>query len=381
MLDKQEYNLKHETLPLSNQESQNNKAYMQKGRQGQPGRSRLPQKNGSKEASTWPEAMLMQNFAFMIEKLDGKKKASKQARRNVVDGGGKRFMELAEVFAKRLERAKRGKFTFLLVGRAGADRAQPVNALLGEDVVPRDEQVHDTLQVTIYEQKMANSKFSIIDTPGLCDIPADYMKDYIYITRLEDGAPRFDGMWFVTPLLEAGITDGERRAIDLITRAYGSDAWRYSLIVLTYSGVSKQEMTYQKIYQEKMECVRHEIARLVGEEIAADIPAVASAAKITSDDKGWLSELYLTVSMRMSDQGYLSFLLSTARRLKFSPLKKYRKAVQSIRISTSCTQQPSPSLEDQESCIYIDEEKGCKIERRMRDYLTNAMKRNSIPSL
>ncbi len=381
MLDKQEHNLRQEALPLNGQDCQTNKTFTRKRRrqQDQQGRSSTLQKKEPKEAGTWSESVLMQSFTFIIEKLDGKKKVSKRARRNVVEEEEKYCMGLAEVFAKRLERARQGKFTFLLVGRADAGRANPMNVLLGEDIVPGDVH-HETLQVITYEHKIAENKFSIIDTPGLCDAPTDHVKDYVYVTRLEDGAPRFDGLWFVTPLLEADITDGEKRAIKLITRAYGSDAWRYSLIVFTHDEILEQGMAYQKIYQEKMECIRQEIARLTGEEIAAEIPAVAVAStpQKASDSKEWLSQLYVTVSTRMSDQGYLSFLLTTARRLKFLPLQSSRKSTQSIRINACPVNQPSASSRDQEEYICIDEEKGREIEQRMRNYLMNVAKRNSI---
>jgi hypothetical protein len=335
------------------------------------------QYNARQETSSWFEAA--QNFVFMIEKLGGKKNGRKQqVRRNVVEDEGKSFM--AEVFAERLERARQEKFTFLLVGRAGANRAKPINTIVNEDVVPEDEQIHTTFQVTTYEHTEAESKFSIIDTPGLCNIPTGYGKDYIHQMRLEDGAPRFDGLWFVSPLLEAGITDGERRAIEIITQAYGSSAWRYSLIVLTYDGVLEQEKLYQKLYQEKMECIRQEIAPLVGEEVAAAIPAipVSCATKTTPDRKEWLSELYIAVSLRMSDQGYLSFLLATAKRLQFSLPKSSRKAVQRMGIRIDTAQKFSSSIRNQEHVICINEEKSRVIKRRMHDYLTNVAKRNRI---
>lgn len=378
------------------------------------------QENILLEAGIYFEAAFAQNFAFIIEKLGVKKNSRKQIGRNVVEDEGKRFMELAEVFAKRLERARWEKFTFLLVGRAGANRAKPVNVLLSQDtaiqdteggslellclhpaapslvytrhskdssgstpskeVVPEDEQLHDTFQVTTYEHNEGESKFSIVDTPGLCNIPAEQRKDYTYQTRLEDGAPRFDGLWFVTPLLEAGITDGERYAMKLITQAYGSDAWRYAVILLTYDGVLEQEAAYQKIYQEKKESLRQEIARLVDEEVAAAIPVVPVAcdAKTTPDGKEWLSELYVAVSTRMSDQGYLSFLLTTAKRLRFSLPKSPRKAARSIRISASASQNSFSPAKNHENSICIDEEKSRAIKRRMRDYLTNVAKRNRI---
>jgi hypothetical protein len=348
MLDKQDYNAKQENLLL--------------------------------EMGGWFEAALTQNFAFMTEKLGCKKNGRKQARRNVVEDERTYFMQMVEVFAKRLERARRKKFTFLLVGRAGAKRAKPINVLIGEEVMPEDEQLHDTFQVTTYEHNEGESKFSIIDTPGLCNISTERGKDYTYQTRLEDGAPRFDGLLFVSPLLEAGITDGERRAIELITQAYGSDAWRYSLIILTYDGALEQKNIYQKLCQEKMGCIRQEIARLVGEGVAAAVPAVpvACAAKITPDGKAWLSELYVAISTRISDQGYLSFLLRTVKRLRFSVPKSHKKAVRSNRISTHPSQRSSTSMKNQENFICIDEEKSRAIRQRMRDYLTTIAKRNKI---
>ncbi len=385
MLDKQAYSLRREIFPLGSQEHPMNEVYKQKRRQRVQrggGAISLIQEKGNeyKETGTWPESILTQNFEHIIEKRDDNREATKRTRRNMVDEGRQRFMALAEIFAKKLERAKRGKFTFLLVGRTDAGRIDPVNALLGEEVITGDEQVPDTLQVTAYEREIAGIKFSIVDTPGFCDVLAEKAKDYIYLTRLQDGAPRFDSLWFVTPLLDAGITDGEKRAIEMITRAYGSDAWRYALIVFTYAGTLEPGMSYQELYEQKMKRVRQEIARFVGEEIAIDIPAVAVASKAKGEfnNEGWLSELYLTVATRMSDQGYLSFLLATARRLKFSMWENSKNVIPYAMKGANSVNNLSMPSESEKEYISINEEKEQKMEQRMRDYLINVAKRNSI---
>ncbi len=379
MLYKQEYNVRQGTLPLGRQERPMNEIYRQKRRpqEQQNGRGRLAMlESEQKEIDPWAECVLAQNFEYIMEKLDCNTR--KRPRRNVVDDGRKRFMALADLFARRLERAKRGKFTFLLVGRTEAGRMGPVNALLGEDVVTGDEPVPDMVRVTTYEREVAGIKFSIVDTPGFCDILVEDVKDYVCLARLQDGAPRFDGMWFVTSLLEDSISNGERRAIEMITQAYGRDAWRYAFIVFTHAGTLNPGITYQERYQQKTESVRREIARFVGEEIAKDIPAVIAdnMAKPTSGNEGWLSELYLTVATRMSDQGYLSFLLATARRLKFSMVESGRKAVQYT--AKNAISANNASFEDQQEQIYINEEKERKMEQRLQDYLINIANRNKI---
>jgi predicted GTPase len=322
----------------------------------------------------------MQDFEYIIEKLDGNKEARKRPGRNVVDDERKRFMALAEIFAKRLERAKRGKFTFLLFGRTDAGRMGPVNALLGEEVVTGDEQFPDMVRVTAYEREAAGIRFSIVDTPGFCDAPVEEAKDFVCLARLLDGAPRFDGLWFVTSLLEASISPSEKRAIEIITCAYGEDAWRYAFIVFTCSETLELGSTYQEIYRQKTESMRREIARFAGEEIAKDIPAVIAAnmPKTVPDTGGWLSELYLTVVTRMSDQGYLSFLLATARRLRFSIWKSSKVVVQYATKSAKATNTVSEPFEEQRAYIFINEEKEQRMEQRMQEYLMNIAHMNKI---
>ena len=368
MLYKQEYNVRQEALPLGRQERPMNEIYRQKRRaQEQCGRLLMPERE-HKELYAWPEWMLIQNFEYIMEKLDCI--ARKRSRRTVVDDGRQRLMALLDLIDKRLERARRGKFTFLLVGRTGAGRMGPVNALLGEDVVTGDEVAPDMVRVTTYEREVAGIKFSIVDTPGFCDMLVEGVRDYVCLTRLQDGAPRFDGLWFVTSLLEAGISNGERRAIEMITQAYGRDAWRYGFIVFTCPEALKADSAYQEIYQQKKESVRQEIARFVGEEIAHDIPVVTadSPAKTMRASEGWLSELYLTVAMRMSDQGYLSFLLATAKRLKFSMWENSIKVVQYTAKNALPIHNNAP-FENQKEHIYINEEKEQKMKQRTQDYL------------
>jgi hypothetical protein len=207
-------------------------------------------------------------------------------------------------------------FTFLLVGRTGVGKSSSVNSLMDKEVAKVGDYVPTTMTIESFENEAFGMKFTIVDTPGLCDDLEEEGKDDIYLEKIRAQVPKIDCLWFVTRLDDTRVSSDEKRAIRLIPAGCGKDIWERAIIVFTYANAVSKEK-YQEAVQKRTELIRLEIARWTNTSIAAKIPSVAidNKARITPDEKEWLGDLYVTVFTRISDHGFLPFVLATAERL------------------------------------------------------------------
>ena len=226
-----------------------------------------------------------------------------------------------------LEKARRRKFIFLLVGRTGVGKSSTVNTLIKEPLAPVGAFDPTTMEVKTYKSNIHG--LVVVDTPGLCDDLPTKGKDKLYLEKIQSQVPRFHCLWFVVRLDETRLGNDERRAISLITKAFGKEVWERAIIVFTFAD-KLETSNYMEFLVQRTRIMREAIGERAGNNIASTIPSVAvsNVSDKTPDNKPWLSELVTQIVERISEQGALPFLVTIASRGGISLDDRQRERVQ-----------------------------------------------------
>ncbi|MFN8382837.1 MAG: TIR domain-containing protein [Anaerolineales bacterium] len=224
--------------------------------------------------------------------------------------------ESLKELANMLNKASQREFTLLLLGKTGVGKSSIVNTLMGKQVAPIGDFRPTTFTVKYYRSEVQGIKFSIVDTPGLCDDLPEKSKDEIYLSEIKTNVKDIDCIWFTTPLSEPRVASDELMGISHITKVFGSKIWERSIIVLTKADLV-HPMDYARTYKGRTDVLLEKISDYAGKDIAKRIPtvAVSNIFDHTPDGRLWLGELYTKVIIRISNFGALPFFLATANRL------------------------------------------------------------------
>lgn len=221
-------------------------------------------------------------------------------------------MELLESIKEKLMGEKNKEFHFLLVGRTGVGKSSTVNSLLGKKVAEVGEYEPTTMDVKLFKSEIEGIRFTIIDTPGLCD-DIDNDNDEKYLKMIKEKADKVDVVWFVTKLSETRVSSDEKRGIKLITESLTGKVWDNAIIVFTFANdVSKDR--YEEAKEKRAELIRKEIVKYSGKAIHTNIPAVFvdNTSDFTPDGKPWLGELFVKVLTVIKQSGLTPFFMSMA---------------------------------------------------------------------
>ena len=215
---------------------------------------------------------------------------------------------------------------FLLLGRTGVGKSSTINSLMGKEVANVGDYEPTTMEIKQYESELNGIKFTVIDTPGLCDDLEEFEKDYSHLELIRSNVEKIDSMWFVSELHATRVTSDEKRGIKLISQSLTPEIWNRAVIIFTFAG-QVDSSKYAYTLSKRTELIRKEIAQYTGDEVAKNIPSVAvdNKSATTPDGQKWLGELFTQVYARISDKGMTPFLLSVVDRIK--PPKKEKEIV------------------------------------------------------
>jgi GTPase SAR1 family protein len=232
---------------------------------------------------------------------------------------------IEEVFSKLVEEAVKRPLVFLEVGRTGVGKSSTINTLIGRNVAEVGHLTATTMEVKTYNLAINDIKIQLIDTPGLCDDLEEKGNDDVYIDRIKKGVPNqeIDLVLFFSSLIadERSVLKDEQRAIRIISEAFGEKIWKQSVIVFTCA-CSRNIVPYQ--YQDDLKewtkILKEKIQVYAGKDIAEQIPSVAvdNNSETTPDGQRWLGNLYTTSIQRISDLGFLQWVIATEERLVYS---------------------------------------------------------------
>jgi GTPase SAR1 family protein len=211
------------------------------------------------------------------------------------------------------------------VGRTGVGKSSTINTLIGRNVAEVGHLTATTMEVKTYNLAINDIKIQLIDTPGLCDDLEEKGNDDVYIDRIKKGVPNqeIDLVLFFSSLIadERSVLKDEQRAIRIISEAFGEKIWKQSVIVFTCA-CSRNIVPYQ--YQDDLKewtkILKEKIQVYAGKDIAEQIPSVAvdNNSETTPDGQRWLGNLYTTSIQRISDLGFLQWVIATEERLVYS---------------------------------------------------------------
>ncbi len=198
----------------------------------------------------------------------------------------------------------------LLVGRTGVGKSSTINALLGAEVAATHRFKPATMKVTRYHYKKDGVRFEIIDSQGLGDELPEEGRDGEYLRRIAEAATEVDVVWWVTPLDETRLRSDEKRALRLVTEAFGGTVWRHGLVVFTGADRVPPEL-YDETMRERTSLLRAEIERYAptyGREMPA--VAVSNVEQRVPDGSDWLPVLFTTTFTRLRARAAIPFLIS-----------------------------------------------------------------------
>ena len=242
--------------------------------------------------------------------------------------------ELVEEIRQYLNESGKRGFTCLLVGKTGVGKSSIINSLAGRDIARVGHFEPTTFEIQKYDVNSDEIPITFVDTPGLCDDLSEVGNDQRYLQMIRDEVPKIDLLLYVTKIDETRLALDEKRAIQLLSKAFSQEAdiWSNSVINYTFANNYRKETTgldYEEFLQKRTDVIREEISEYFDK--AESIPYVALDNKCdtTPDGERWKGEFYTVLLERISEEGTSAFFQA-----EHSRFEKELNEQQSERVNT-----------------------------------------------
>ena len=129
--------------------------------------------------------------------------------------------------------ANQTELRILVTGKTGEGKSTLVNGILGEVVATEGaDSIRCTAKVEGFTRKIQDVPVTVFDSPGLQDNTAN---EEVYLREMRETCQRLSLVLYCTKMTNTRLTDSDKHAMEKLTKAFGENFWRYSILVLTFA--------------------------------------------------------------------------------------------------------------------------------------------------
>ena len=129
--------------------------------------------------------------------------------------------------------AKQSELRLFVAGKPTEGKFALANGILGEEVaLEGEDSIRCTAKVEGFTRILRGVSVTVFDSPGLQDNTAN---EEVYLKEMRETCQRLSLVLYCTKMTNTRLTDSDKHAMEKLTRAFGEEFWKYSILVLTFA--------------------------------------------------------------------------------------------------------------------------------------------------